>query len=123
GGATSLVELSTGRLVIPYHTSDAKKHLAFWCHLSDDGRKTWRPSRGGVDLPERGAMEGSIAELDEGTLVMSLRTQLGGPYIARSTDGGETWSKAEFSGLEGGGSLHLPPSAAGDEPSCPLLEQ
>ena len=55
-----------------------------------------------VDLPKRGAMEPSVAELADGTLLMSLRTQLGGPYLSRSTDGGRTWSKAVFSGLDGG---------------------
>jgi len=33
---------------------------------------------------------------------MSIRTQLGGPYIAHSKDEGQSWSEAKFSGLEGG---------------------
>jgi len=47
-------------------------------------------------------MEPSVAQLPGGMLVMSLRTQLGGPCLCRSTDGGETWTKPTFSGLEGG---------------------
>ena len=47
-------------------------------------------------------MEGSGAELADGSLLMSIRTQLGGPYLSRSRDRGKTWTKAAFSGLEGG---------------------
>jgi hypothetical protein len=47
-------------------------------------------------------MEASVVQLADDTLLMSLRTQLGGPYLARSADEGKTWSKAVFSGLEGG---------------------
>jgi hypothetical protein len=32
---------------------------------------------------------------------MSLRTQLGGPYLCRSRDAGESWSTPQPSGLEG----------------------
>ena len=48
------------------------------------------------------AMEAPVAELPDQTLVMSLRTQLGGPYLCRSRDSGETWSEPEPSGLESG---------------------
>jgi sialidase-1 len=103
GGASSLVELSSGRLLLPYHAHGRPKAgLTAWCQLSDDQGKTWRRSSGSIELPKRGAMEASVAEMEDGTLVMSLRTQLGGPYLSRSTDGGVTWSPAEFTGLEGG---------------------
>jgi sialidase-1 len=46
-------------------------------------------------------MEPSVAELEDGELVRSLRTQLGGPYLCRSRDGGEIWSTPQPSGLEG----------------------
>ena len=103
GGAGTLVELSSGRLLLPYHAQGRPKMgLTVWCQLSDDQGKTWRRSNGSIELPKRGAMEGSVAELADGALLMSLRTQLGGPYLSRSTDAGETWSEAVFSGLEGG---------------------
>ena len=47
-------------------------------------------------------MEASVTQLDDETLLMSLRTQLGGPFLSRSADEGKTWSKPVFSGLEGG---------------------
>jgi len=103
GGASSLVELNSGRLLLPYHANGRKGvGLTAWCQLSDDQGKTWRQSKASIELPKRGAMEASVAELKDGILAMSLRTQLGGPYFSRSTDGGETWSPAEATGLEGG---------------------
>jgi sialidase-1 len=104
GGASSLMELKSGRLVLPFHGGAGnqwRQKNSAWCFLSDDTGKTWTRSTA-IDLPKRGAMEASVAPLGDRTLLMSLRTQLGGPYLSRSTDGGKTWSKAVFSGLEGG---------------------
>ena len=104
GGASSLVELKSGRIILPFHGgtgSQWRQTNSAWCYFSDDGCKTWRRSNA-VELPKRGAMEASVAQLSDGSLLMSLRTQLGGPYLARSNDEGKTWSKAVFSGLEGG---------------------
>jgi sialidase-1 len=104
GGASGLVELTSGRLLLPFHGGSGnqwKQKNSAWCFASDDKGKSWRRSNS-IDLPMRGAMEGSVAELGDGGLLMSLRTQLGGPYLSRSVDGGRTWSKGIFSGLEGG---------------------
>ena len=104
GGASSLVKLKSGRLLLPFHGGSGdqwRQKNSAWCLVSDDKGKGWRRSTR-IDLPKRGAMEPSVAELADGTLLMSLRTQLGGPYLSRSIDGGKTWSKAVFSGLEGG---------------------
>ena len=46
----------------------------------------------------RGAMEASVAELPDGELAMSLRTQLGAVFLSRSTDGGEVWQYAPTTG-------------------------
>jgi len=102
GGTSSLVELGSGRILLPIHGGSgdqfSQKNSA-WCYASDDKGKTWQRSAP-IDLPKRGAMEASVAELDDGTLLMSLRTQLGGPYLSRSTDKGMTWSKPVWSRLE-----------------------
>ena len=108
GGASSLVELKSGRLLLPLHGGSGnqwRQKNSAWCFTSDDRGKTWQRSTT-IDLPKRGAMEASVAELADGSLLMSLRTQLGGPYLSRSTDGGKTWTEAIFSGLEGGD--HVP---------------
>ncbi len=104
GGASCLMELSTGRLLLPFHggvgNQWSQKNSA-GCYYSDDKGRSWQRSST-IKLPKRGAMEGSVAELADDSLLMTLRTQLGGPYMARSSNHGETWSKATFSGLEGG---------------------
>ena len=104
GGASCLMELAGGRLLLPFHGgigNQWRQKNSAGCFFSDDKGKTWQRSSI-IELPKRGAMEGSVTELTDGSLLMSLRTQLGGPYIARSNDRGKTWSEAAFSGLEGG---------------------
>lgn len=104
GGTSSLLELKSGRLLLPYHGGTGnqwRQKNSAWCLRSDDGGATWQRSNE-IDLPKRGAMEASVAQLADNSLLMSLRTQLGGPYLARSKDEGKTWSEPVFSGLEGG---------------------
>ena len=104
GGTSCIMELSNGRLLLPFHggigNQWSQKNSA-GCYFSDNKGKTWNRSSM-IDLSKRGAMEASIAQLADNSLLMTLRTQLGGPYIARSKDNGTTWSEATFSGLEGG---------------------
>lgn len=104
GGNSQLLSLDSGRLIFGVHggtgTQSKQKNDA-WCMISDDRGHTWHRSEGTIVLPMRGAMEASIAELADGELVMSLRTQLGGPFISRSTDQGENWSPAQPCGLVG----------------------
>ncbi|MED5382254.1 MAG: sialidase family protein [Verrucomicrobiota bacterium] len=104
GGASSLLELTRGRLLVPFHGGTGnqwRQKNSAGCFYSDDNGRTWQRSSM-IELPKRGAMEGSVVELADGSLLMSLRTQLGGPHFSRSHDRGKTWSKAVFSGLEGG---------------------
>ena len=58
--------------------------------LSDDEGDTWRKSEVHIDLPMRGAMEASVAELLDGELVLSLRTPLA---LALSQDRGQSWTR------------------------------
>lgn len=112
GGAASMVQLASGRILLPVQcylgpplegkSANRNAPRSAWCFYSDDEGRTWKESTGKVLLPKRGALEGSVAQLSDGRVIMSLRTQLGGPYLAWSTDQGETWSEAVFSGLEGG---------------------
>jgi sialidase-1 len=102
GGASSLLELQGGRLLVPYHGGtghQGSQHNVVRCAFSDDGGRTWRRGKTAVDLPMRGAMEASVAELPDGELLMSLRTQLGAVFFSRSHDQGETWSLAQMSTL------------------------
>jgi sialidase-1 len=108
GGCASLIQLKSGRIVCPMFGSEiiaadygqATERQRAGCYYSDDDGKTWREGKGKVSLPKRGAMEPAVAELTDGALVMTLRTQLGFVYVSRSTDAGDTWSNAWSSGLE-----------------------
>jgi sialidase-1 len=103
GGASSLVPLSSGRVLLPMHGGSGEQgtqHNIARAFYSDDQGKTWTASRGSVDLPMRGAMEASVAELESGSLIMSLRTQLGSVFLSQSDDHGDTWTLAQPSGLK-----------------------
>ena len=108
GGVASLVQLKSGRILCPFCGTDviaadygaATERIKAGCYYSDDDGKTWQEGKGKVSLPKRGAMEPTVAELNDGTLVMALRSALGFVYVSRSTDAGETWSEAWSSGLE-----------------------
>ena len=47
----------------------------------------------------RGAMEPHIIERSDGTLLMTLRTQLGAVFKSTSSDGGVNWSLAQTTGI------------------------
>jgi len=91
--------LAGGRLICPIAWTDdvAKRgggHFVCFCYLSDDGGRSWRKSSDQVDQPKRGAMEPEVVELDDGNLLMIIRTQLGRIATSLSTDGGDHWYAA-----------------------------
>ncbi|WP_227011526.1 sialidase family protein [Paenibacillus lutimineralis] len=103
GGANQMNVLSSSRLLLPFHFGtghQGSQHNTVACYLSDDEGYSWRRSSGTVNLPMRGAMEASVAELPSGQLIMSLRTQLGSVFLSFSDDSGETWSLPQTSGLK-----------------------
>lgn len=91
--------LSSGRLICPISWTDdvfkaGRGHFISRCYFSDDGGQTWRRSSDQVDQPKRGAMEPEVVELEDGKLLMIVRTQLGRIATSASTDGGDHWSAA-----------------------------
>ncbi len=95
--------LKDGRLLCPVAwTADVEKvnHFTCYCAISDDGGRTWRRGKGEVDQPKRGAMEPEVLELDDGRVLMIVRTQLGYIAAAESSDGGDTWSEAKSWGVK-----------------------
>jgi len=90
-----VTNLDSGRLVCPVAwTDDVSRggHFVSQCFLSDDGGKSWRAGTDRVDQPQRGAMEPEVVELDDGRLMMIVRTQLGIIATSYSSDGGDHWS-------------------------------
>ncbi len=86
-----------GRLVIPANHSiwrDGKPVYRSHAILSDDHGATWRP--GGVE--EELTNESAIAECSDGSLIQNMRSYHGKNRraVARSRDGGETWSPVKL---------------------------
>ncbi|OHB65822.1 MAG: hypothetical protein A2Y77_12890 [Planctomycetes bacterium RBG_13_62_9] len=103
------VQLKSGRLILPvaWHQGPGKARDSagiIMCYLSDDAGKTWRRSKdsfkgyapGGQQIT---VQEPGVVERQDGRLMMFIRTNAGSQYICHSSDGGETWSKAEPSVL------------------------
>jgi sialidase-1 len=92
-----VTELLGGRLLCPVSwAKDVEKdgHFASFCYWSDDEGQTWTSGKSRVDVPQRGAMEPDVLELDDGRVLMIVRTQLGEIYASYSNDRGESWSPA-----------------------------
>ena len=75
------------------------------CLYSDDRGQTWQGGESWIHLPLRGAMEGHVAPAPNDRLLMALRTQLGSVFLSESRDQGQTWSRAQTSGLKSGESM------------------
>lgn len=129
GAVDALVQLSTGRLLLPYMkitgptpTRDncdevmrfgqllevprAFNLASSFAYYSDDEGKTWQRSHNEVfAMIDRGAGgiygmgEPQVVELADGRLLMVGRTPLGQLFRTYSPDGGETWQEAEPTGL------------------------
>lgn len=89
--------LGSGRIICPIAwTDDVFKsgggHFVSLCYFSDDQGHTWRKSTDQVDQPRRGAMEPEVVELDDGKLLMIIRTQQGRIATSLSSDRGDHWS-------------------------------
>jgi len=66
---------------------------------SDDGGIRWTESNNRICLPMRGVMENHVEETRDGRVIQVMRNQLGSLFLSYSSDGGETWTKPQTSGL------------------------
>lgn len=100
-----LVQLDDGRLICPIHHAERSRvpdeNYRVLVYFSDDEGETWQESNE-LRLPKRGAMEPTIAEIEDGRCMMLIRTQLGCQYQSFSDDGGETWVQPGPSALVSG---------------------
>jgi sialidase-1 len=81
-----------GRIVLPFRQEGPMRVLAIY---SDDGGETWQRGEAADDSRIEGsANEVQMAELPDGSLYLNARRQPGNNLrgVARSRDGGETWS-------------------------------
>ena len=93
-----IIQLSTGRIIIPVEQHTSKGYLVSLCYYSDDNGFAWYPSKKPADA---GFMtdEPSIVELKDGRLLMIFRTTRGYLGKAHSKDGGETWTDEQLTEL------------------------
>ncbi len=98
-----IVQLSNGRVIVPtsWHRDleGADRSAAATCWLSDDEGRTWTRSESLLRLPKRGCMEPGVVELEDGRLLMIIRTSLRDIYRSYSEDRGVTWSEPEPMGV------------------------
>ena len=98
------IQHSSGRLVatVPHIVLDPGRYAACSLASEDDG-KTWKRSNL-IDLGghghHSGAMEPSVAELNDGRLLMVIRTHWGRFWEALSDDGGLSWRTIRPSQIE-----------------------
>lgn len=99
-----VTRLANGRLIVPVASTDdviKVDRFTCWTYQSDDNGATWTRSKNGVPYGKRGAMEPEILELNDGSLLMHIRTQLGHIAYSVSKDGGATWGEAKDWGVGG----------------------
>lgn len=105
------IQLESGRLICPvalHHTPDYAKpdwDGKLMCYLSDDMGQTWRRSKSvlrGVkpDGKRITYQEPGVVELQDGRVMMFIRTGEGSQHLSWSEDGGETWSRSVASGIK-----------------------
>ncbi len=106
GALNNLIQLESGRIVVPFSTLDEVTGTFQSSTIySDDEGITWNGSNQVTVTSkethvESGAVEPVVAEVEENTLVMIIRTVLGSFYYSISKDGGESWSDSKKSNIK-----------------------
>ena len=101
GSTNGALQLSNGRILLPlsYLSRRLSGRFVTVVTYSDDGGKTWKPSRGECTVDggsrniESGAIEPVCIELADGRVWMLIRTKTGYLFESFSSDAGDTWSK------------------------------
>ena len=88
------IRLVSGRILL-----EAWEGGDSYCYLSDDDGQSWQESQ--RVKPGKGSWEPACIELEDGRVLMLMRTGMGGQYQSFSADGGATWSEPELSQLAG----------------------
>lgn len=91
--SAKVVQLPDGTLLLPMYGSDATAQLVEIAASSDYGA-TWTASRPWGTPNEVGDQEPNIVLMENGDLLMLMRTQGGNVFESVSTDNGLTWGTA-----------------------------
>lgn len=101
GSLNNVVELESGRLVVPFSTyMPETNNFVSATIYSDDHGDTWQASNdvrivSKEDNCESGAVEPIVAQVRPGVMVMLIRTVLNRFWYAVSYDDGASWSEAK----------------------------
>jgi sialidase-1 len=97
-----VIQLKNGRLLMPvalHKTEEGKDDInlqgMLYCYYSDDEGKSWKPS---AQVPNNSKMitqEPGVVELQDGRVMMFVRTDSGVQQVSYSNDKGKTWSHIE----------------------------
>jgi len=96
--SVSLLRPPSGRILAPVAVMEprgqqAPYHCRSTCFFSDDEGQSWKRSQTTLDLDAvDGLQEPAVVELNDGALMMFMRTSLGHQYRSVSRDQGQTWS-------------------------------
>ena len=86
------IQTRSGRLIIPKYFMRSEDDVISYVVYSDDHGKSWK--RGGAAKGQHQTNECQVAELSDGTLLLNMRGVTGNlRKIARSRDGGLTWTE------------------------------
>jgi len=103
-----VIQLPGGRLLVPValHNTEAKgltfeelekkfnNYGILYCYYSDDDGRSWKRSSK-IDIPQAVmAQEPGLIELQDGSIMMYIRTDAGMQYVSNSRNKGKTWSRA-----------------------------
>jgi len=89
------IRLSTGRILL-----EAWEGGDSYCCISDDDGATWHDG-GRIRPAGAECWEPACVELTDGSVLMLMRTEIGGQFGSISADGGETWSEPKLTALVG----------------------
>lgn len=96
-----VIQLKNGRLLMPVAMHDTKPGGGFnnqgilYCYYSDDSGKTWTSS---AEIPNPNKIitqEPGVIALNDGRIMMFIRTDTGVQQLSYSKDKGKTWSAVE----------------------------
>ncbi len=110
GAIRGFIQTESGRLIFGFHRHIWERKPPYGgCFSSsvwsDDNGKTWTESKSRVVAPvfenyignNYGAVEPNLVQLNDGRIMMFIRTQNGWLYQSFSEDEGETWSEGKAS--------------------------
>lgn len=100
-----VIQLENGRLLLSVarHNGPGEEWVSnapIWSYYSDDNGRTWKASAMVPNPDNVVTQEPGVVELNNGNIMMFIRTDAGVQYFSYSTDKGETWSPAEAGNLE-----------------------